>query len=357
MNEDKGHVEIKKAIVRVSRYTIYITLILLACMGIMIISFLANDFASAPTGTNLVKTEPAVNPEPVKPKVKTPADAWKAPDESSIPKEKYGDMIRYGKDLLAHTSKYFGPDGTVAAISNGMNCQNCHLDGGTRIYGNNYASFISSFPKRLGRSGKVEPASARIAECFNRSLNGKVPDTSGKEIQAMLAYMKWVGQGVKKKEKLFGNATEKLAYLNRPASPDNGQIVYNGKCQSCHGANGEGVLAAYKKTYTYPPLWGKNSYSDGAGMYRITNFAGFVKNNMPFGSTYENPQLTDEEAWDVAAYVNSQPRPHKDPKKDYPNPKDKPMDAPYGPYADQFSETQHKYGPYQPIADLKKSDK
>jgi thiosulfate dehydrogenase len=28
---------------------------------------------------------------------------------------------------------------------------------------------------------------------------------------------------------------------------------------------------------------------------------------------------------------------------------DKPVDAPYGPFADKFPETQHKYGPFAPI--------
>jgi thiosulfate dehydrogenase len=28
---------------------------------------------------------------------------------------------------------------------------------------------------------------------------------------------------------------------------------------------------------------------------------------------------------------------------------EKPVDAPYGPYADGFSEQQHKYGPFAPI--------
>ena len=61
--------------------------------------------------------------------------------------------------------------------------------------------------------------------------------------------------------------------------------------------------------------------------------------------------LTDEEAWDVAAFVNSQPRPKADLKKDWPNISAKPVDHPFGPYTDGFSEEQHKYGPFQPIVD------
>ena len=36
-------------------------------------------------------------------------------------------------------------------------------------------------------------------------------------------------------------------------------------------------------------------------------------------------------------------------KNDYPDISKKPIDDPFGPYADTFSESQHKYGPFQPI--------
>ena len=77
---------------------------------------------------------------------------------------------------------------------------------------------------------------------------------------------------------------------------------------------------------------------------------------MPFGATAENPQLTDEEAWDLAAFVNTQPRPkHKFLKIDWPVISKKPYDHPFGPFADTFPELQHKYGPYQPILDFQNS--
>ncbi|GAC1313633.1 MULTISPECIES: c-type cytochrome [Mucilaginibacter] len=353
--------ELVKTIVKVSRYTIYITLIAVACMAITIVSLFNNGSgttASPKANEGAATTSVTAPSSPLAAAGTTPraipADAWKAPDESTIPAGKAGDMIRYGKELLVHTSQYFGPQGSVAHITNGMNCQNCHLAGGTKLFGNDYAGFIASYPKMSGRSGKVEPASERIAECFERSLAGKVPDTSKKEIQSILAYMKWIGKDVKKGQKLFGSATEKLAFMDGAADPIKGKAVFTMKCQSCHGNNGEGMLAADKKSYTNPPLWGKHSYNDGAGMYRLTNLAGFVKNNMPFGATYESPQLTDEEAWNVAAFINTQPRPHKDQHNDWKDLKKKPIDFPFGPYADAFSEKQHKLGPFKPIKDAQK---
>jgi thiosulfate dehydrogenase len=106
--------------------------------------------------------------------------------------------------------------------------------------------------------------------------------------------------------------------------------------------------------YLYPPLWGPNSYNVSAGLFRLSRFASFVKNNMPFGlASHNSPQLTDEEAWDVAAFVNSQPRPEKFFSYDWPKKETKPVDHPFGPYADNFSEKQHKYGPFPPIQEAR----
>jgi thiosulfate dehydrogenase len=104
-------------------------------------------------------------------------------------------------------------------------------------------------------------------------------------------------------------------------------------------------------------LWGPNSYNTGAGLYRISRFAAFVKYNMPFTPVHVEPQLTDEQAWDVAAYVNSQPRDTFHAPEDWPDISSKPPDHPFGPFADGFSEHQHKYGPFQPIVNAKEKQK
>jgi len=279
---------------------------------------------------------------------------WTAPDSTSIPEGSKGELVRYGRELIAHTSAYWGPHGKVLAMSNGMNCQNCHLDAGTRPWGNNYSAVYSTYPKFRARSGSSESMVKRVNDCFERSLNGKALDSTSKEMRAILAYMKWLGTGVTKGVTPEGAGLTKLAYLNRAASPENGAAVYLNKCQVCHGPEGQGMPNAQKTEYLYPPLWGKNSYNDGAGLYRLSRFAGYVKSNMPLGTTYKTPQLSDEEAWDVAAYVNSKPRPHKEQSKDYPDIAQKPIDFPFGPYADKYSEDQHKYGPFEPIAQAAK---
>jgi thiosulfate dehydrogenase len=281
---------------------------------------------------------------------------WIAPDTSKIPHDKEGDLIRYGRDLIVHTARYLGPKGKVLHISNGMNCENCHIDAGTQLWGNNFSMVASAYPKYRSRSGQYESIAFRVNGCMQRSLNGTLLDTASLEMKALIAYLKWVGKDVSKKQPVSGSGVQKLPYLQRAADPIKGKQVFTLKCQACHGANGAGLFNEDSTEYLYPPLWGVHSYNIGAGLYRLSSFAGYVKNNMPFGTTYHKPQLTDEEAWDVAAYVNSQPHPYKDLRNDWHKMADKPIDYPFGPYADHFSETVHKYGPYPMIqkADSKK---
>lgn len=264
-------------------------------------------------------------------------------------------LIIYGEELIAHTSRYFGPRGSIAHLTNGMNCQNCHLDAGKKAWSNNYGAVYSTYPKFRDRSGRVESIYKRVSDCMERSLNGWALDSNSKEFKAIYTYIKWLGKDVKKGVKPIGSGIEKLPFLDRAANAENGRAIYISKCQSCHGKNGEGQLASDSIEYIYPPLWGAKSFNNGAGLFRISSFAGYIKNCMPFQLASHNaPSLTNDESWDVAAFVISQPRPELDQRHDWPDISKKPVDFPFGPYADGFSENQHKYGPFKPIVEKRK---
>ena len=289
---------------------------------------------------------------------KEPERPWQAPDSNAIPQSEAGNLIRYGRDLIARTAWYLGPKGKVAHISNGMNCQNCHLAAGTKPWGNNYSAVASTYPKFRDRSGSIESIEKRVNDCLERSLNGKALDSNSREMRAIVAYMYWLGSDVPKGQKPLGSGISSLEYLNRPANADNGKKVFIEKCQTCHGSNGQGMPDTVMGTgYLYPPLWGPQSYNIGAGLYRLSRMAGYVKDNMPFGVSHGNSQLTEEQAWDVAAFINSQPHPVKNYSADWPKESTKPIDHPFGPFADSFSEQQHKFGPFGPIQNAKDSKK
>jgi thiosulfate dehydrogenase len=275
---------------------------------------------------------------------------WTAPALESVQDTIRKKQLQLGKDLIANTTAYLGERGSMLRSAiNGMNCQNCHLDAGTRIYGNNYSAVAATYPKYRPRSGTIESVHKRINDCIERSLNGKALDTGSVAMRAMTAYILWLGKNSPKGKKPPGAGFRDMTLLDRPADPVRGESVYTLKCALCHQKDGEGTRDSLGIGYKYPPLWGKKSYNTGAGMYRLHNFARFVKYNMPHGTTYLNPQLTDEDSWDVAAYVNSQPRPALDLTRDWPKLAEKPFDYPFGPYADGFDEKRHKYGPF-PLA-------
>jgi thiosulfate dehydrogenase len=284
----------------------------------------------------------------------SPDELWIAPDISTVPPTEEGELIRYGQQLVSYTAVFFGPRGRLGKNANGMNCQNCHLKAGTQPWGNNFGAVYSTYPKFRERRGAVESIPLRIVDCFERSLNGESPDTNSREMRAFVAYMQWLGHKVPKGKKPDGSGLEPLSFPKRAADPAKGKLGYGSKCQRCHGPAGEGILSSDSISYIYPPLWGKHSYNTGAGLFRLSRFAGFIKDNMPFGTDYRKVSLTDEEAWDLAAFVNSQPRPQKVFAGDWPDPALKPFDLPFGPFADSFSQQQHKYGPFGPIQQARK---
>ncbi|MFN2439901.1 MAG: c-type cytochrome, partial [Chitinophagaceae bacterium] len=226
-------------------------------------------------------------------------EEWQAPDTNAIPFSEEGDLIRYGRELIANTSKYLGPKGTVLQISNGMNCQNCHIDAGSKHFANPFSAVLSTYPKYRHRSGKMESIEFRINECMERSLNGKKLDSLSNEMMAMKAYFEWLGKGVPKDIRPRGTGIEEPPFMKRAADVQRGKIVYELKCSRCHGDNGQGALHPDSTHYIYPPLWGNNSYNIGAGMYRLIQLAGFIKNNMPFDSVQSGFRLPNEDVWDV----------------------------------------------------------
>jgi cytochrome c len=326
-----------------------------AFLGVIgLVVFISYSGIQLPSLTDEKKSIPQTIAEiPVAKALADPAEMWKSPDWNSVDSEPNAVEIKYGKELIANTSEFLGPNGKVKAISNGMNCQNCHLQAGTVPFGNNYSAVVATYPKMRARSGTEEDIQKRINDCFERSLNGQSLERDSKEMVAMVAYINWVGKDVPKGEIPKGSGLYEVPVLDRAADPSKGKLVYHNQCQSCHAADGQGMSRPDGKGYIYPPLWGENSYNHGAGLYRLSRFAGYVKANMPLGATFDNPMISDEEAWDLAAYVNSMDRPKKDLSQDWPDISKKPVDHPFGPFSDAFTEEQHKFGPFKPIQEAK----
>ena len=277
---------------------------------------------------------------------------YKIPDESTIPNNQFGDLIKYGKELVVHTYKHIGPevkDKNMRYAGNNLSCQSCHLDAGTKEYSAPFVGIYGNFPQYRPRENVIGSLADRINGCMQRSMNGKPLQESSKEMKAMEAYIYWLSQGVPIGAKVEGIG---LAEVNRKmiqttkADPVKGKAVYDVHCASCHGENGEGIKnEGLANGYLYPPLWGKDSYNKGAGMYRTLKAMDFIKANMPLGATHQNPILTDEEAYNVAVYMNlnEHERPEKENReKDFPDAAVKAPDA----YIQGKDSDDRKFGPF-----------
>jgi thiosulfate dehydrogenase len=286
--------------------------------------------------------------------VKGSSAAWVPPLMKDIPQGEDGDLIRYGALLLTDTYAQLGSgakDEKMRFSGNRLNCTRCHQDNGTKQFGLPWMGVSQMYPKYRGREDKVAGLEERINGCFERSLNGKAMAVDSREMKALVAYINWLSKDMPKD--VFGLGTPKFESPNRKADVKKGEEVYDRFCMSCHGENGDGyksMSAGGSGSHVAPALWGAGSYNNGAGMNRLLTAAAFIHSNMPLGTVWNHPAITNEDSYDVAAYLSSKERPQMSGlEKDYPKLEKKPVDCPYPPYADNFPQEQHQYGPFQPI--------
>ncbi|WP_395708624.1 c-type cytochrome [Reyranella sp.] len=222
-----------------------------------------------------------------------------------------GDLIAYGYRLIAETYAVIGPevgDSALRFAGNNLACRNCHLDVGTNRAAMPLVGIVRTFPKFSDRDQRVISLVERINECMTRSMNGhRLPDES-REMNGFLAFLRYIGEP----EPLHAPPAPEA-----PLPPDaaRGAEVYTNVCAACHGPDGLGKrngAVGDALGYTFPPLWGPDSFNDGAGMDRYVRIVGFVRRNMPRGVDPQHPVLSLQQAWDVSAYVIARPRPHHD---------------------------------------------
>jgi thiosulfate dehydrogenase len=233
---------------------------------------------------------------------------FKLPPDSSIPSGPDGEAIRLGKTLITDTRKLLPGN-----VGNGLNCTNCHIGAGTTPGAGPFVGLWGVFPEYRARNGSIDSLQERINDCFERSMNGKALVYDSTEMNAILMYVKWLSTGVPVGTPVTGRGMGKVDQNLKP-NVSRGDKIYDAKCASCHGPEGEGT----KNTvggYFFPPVWGDASFNVGAGMARTYTAAAFIKRNMPLG---QGGSLSDQEAVDVAEFLTHQPRPNFDgAKNDY----------------------------------------
>ncbi|MEO8752961.1 MAG: c-type cytochrome [Casimicrobiaceae bacterium] len=221
------------------------------------------------------------------------------PDASTIPDTPLGAMIRFGRDVFVNTQRYAKP-----YVGNGLNCVNCHLDEGRAADSAPMWAAYVVYPLFRDVNQQVNTFSLMLEYCFRYSMNGTMPPNDGAVVTGLISYAFWLANGAPVGAQLAGRGYRVVPAPAQGADVARGEDVYASYCQMCHGASGAGLKAG--ATWVFPPLWGQDSYSAGAGMHKVPIAAAFIKTKMPYkhGNT-----LTDQQAWDVASYINSKPRP------------------------------------------------
>lgn len=207
-----------------------------------------------------------------------------------------GASIALGRAVIDDPQKYLPHN-----VRADMSCAACHLGSGTVPRGGTFVGTYARFPQWNKRAKRVITLQDRLAECFLYSMNGTPPAYTSKEMVGMVAYIAYLSRDVP-----TGAAQPKNDAFIVPlpsASPDlaHGQALYAQKCSACHQANGAGIHGAF------PPLWGAKSFNNGAGMAHIDRMTGWVMFNMPQNAP---GSLSAQEAYDIAGWVLTHPRPH-----------------------------------------------
>ncbi len=226
------------------------------------------------------------------------APFWSVPEIGALPHDANGALVRQGRDLVTATYAYIGPnvaDASQRYAGNNLACSNCHLSAGVRKFALPLFGLYGTFPQYSARSAAEITIEDRINSCMTRSMNGKPMPADSAPMQAIVAYIKFLSTGVPPGQQLPGLGAGKMPELSRAADPKRGQPIYARICADCHNTDGSGQRRSIPSSdlgYMIPPLWGPDSFNDGAGMDRLITIANFVHFNMPHGTDYLDPSLT-----------------------------------------------------------------
>lgn len=229
-------------------------------------------------------------PEPAR--LRAGVVAHRVPADSEVTDPFMLASIQRGRALLRHTR-----DSLPRNVGNRLQCVSCHAMDGTQKNTMSLVGVYARFPQYRARSGHVDLLEDRINDCFERSMNGRALSHTSADMRDMVNYMAFLSRGVPAGSRVEGQGVPALEPLKGDSAAGRAQFATT--CSPCHGANGEGTAAG-------PPVWGTHSFNIGAGMARVNTAAAFIRAAMPQTAP---GTLTPQQAYDLAAYITSQPRP------------------------------------------------
>jgi cytochrome c len=261
------------------------------------VSFVSSDFSFTLNNAQPAQTNPHIITTP-------PAQALTQWDKDNWA------HIKRGYELTTQTYELLPKYVPKAKL----HCASCHLNAGGNMSAAWWVNLIQEYPT-------LPDLQNRINGCFERSLNGKPlctpagnpttgnppPCDKNADMKAFTTYMDWLTEQWNNP----GTSVHGFPWIppRMTGSPVKGKAIFQQKCAVCHGLDGQGRYE--NNTYYRPALWGPHSFNKSAGMFSSPGMlAEFLRWNMPLGA---GGLLTDQEAWDVQAYVDGQPRPSSSP--------------------------------------------
>ncbi|WP_107942459.1 MULTISPECIES: c-type cytochrome [Metasolibacillus] len=212
-----------------------------------------------------------------------------------VPDNKMKEDIIYGFNLFNETHIY-----AEEKVGANLSCTSCHAGAGLDENVASLVGVMADYPKYIARSGDIVTIEERINGCMVRSMNGEKFEVNSDELEAMVAYFKYISEGVTIGQERPWAKSADMKKVPTPSVTD-GEKLYQQSCVACHAVDGTGNGAN-----TGPALWGPESFNDGAGLGRMSKMAGYIQAYMPIGAA---GSLSDQDAADLAAYILSQDRP------------------------------------------------
>lgn len=210
-------------------------------------------------------------------------------------------LAKHGFKVMISTQTY-----ASEYVGGKLNCTNCHFAAGNTSGGSqgsiSLVGVATKYPAYDGRFNKVITLPDRINNCFTRSMNGKAVPLDSELMLSLVTYFQWISKDLPIYGTIPWLGLQLLSSKHVP-NTDNGKRLYEKYCALCHRDDGRGGD-------NNPPLWGDESFNDGAGLYQLPKMAAFIYWNMPYNQI--TPALSEAHALDVAAYILTKPRAHKE---------------------------------------------
>src|SRR5436190_8648149 len=167
------------------------------------------------------------------------SDWYHQRDVSRLPSSPENDLVRYGWQLIADMAAHIGRsavDPRLRYAGNDLACTNCHMNSGVKAFAAPFVSTFTSFPMMV--DDRVLTLAQRINGCMTRSMNGRKLSEGSREMDAIVAYIRFVGTDSPQGVRVAGMGLWHMHPAEQAPDIGRGEQFYTLQCASCHKPDG-----------------------------------------------------------------------------------------------------------------------